>query len=1055
MSDGLCHALLDYNNLVESNKEKFNQYLDQLQQYEKDLIPLQIDYAYAVMIRLEPAAGVSISVNGTWVNTVSGKWTMLTRSKGTDSVTVNSISLGEYETSSNEATIVDRYSLDQKKNQISLKEVEISNLNSKIIAVKQQITQLQTLLTAENNFSSEQLQELNYFVIEREFNEDKYIDEKDLYEAALEKFKELQVPQLSVDIDIVNFLEIVEEQLNWDKLNLGDYVNVKYESVGIGVTARISEIQYDYDSSSISLTLSNIKNVNDESTRIEKFLNETKNTSIIVDTNKTKWGQAVVDSSDMSKLLDRFWNKVTNEINMSINNTVDINNKGITITDPDDPLRFLRLTNGALGLTRSGGLRYETAITADGLIAEMVLGKIILGQRVVIGDTTGVFTIEGSRLMIDDRCGREVVKLGLLSDQPDRFGFFLNRYGSSNCNDTTKVNRVSMTAEEGFIIERFRNGIADKTFGTSLDGDLFVKAGVDDQVFTIDKNGLALGSSVWARAPFHADYYGNVWMNKLYADSAEIQNSMFKNGRIEGSSLTLRDGAGVMKMFPLKGFWAGAEEFEDAVASIAMDGTAKFKKLKITDNQNTLLIDSEQRKIFMNQWDIVGKVSTLTRAAVQGWSNYIKIEGKELTFLTSMVEAGTGYREPVFPVSNGIEFQDIRATNQWASTTMYQKNDMAGESGDQEPIWSTIDGTTTYDKNAYNDPLTIIARKGDATDPFVDRTDSLPVINGMITLLEIPSSTDKVVIGGFVEIDQRVYEKHQMLKENEFLVHYGMGTIQFHPSQEGKVHLCRYKGRGLIMYPASRIYAMITRNPDVIKTLQDFIDESQRKLDETQLAMERVEGAIQQSIDQTGQAKRATDHANDAADEALEAANRAKDAYKTTRLVYKSPVADLRELWNTYPFPEIGWTVQTYKDGKRRRYDGNNWIEIDVFGQNLQVVNSYQDGLMSVAEHLKLNEIPLEVDSLGETDLDEESSRVGKDFSKPIGTTGKTTKDHSGTPYATPLTPGAKEILGVNNNGNPQDAAGNYVTLSIQCEVPLNAKSGKQQFKKRISYRYV
>lgn len=725
MSDGLCHALLDYNNLVESNKEKFNQYLDQLQQYEKDLIPLQIDlnklqndeavleevtlsqqfadkmffekythsgnssrtfqlnsdYAYAVMIRLEPAAGVSISVNGTWVNTVSGKWTMLTRSKGTDSVTVslnggaascfiqvNTISLGEYDTSSNEAIIVDRYSLDQKKNQISLKEVEISNLNSKIIAVKQQITQLQTLLTAENNFSSEQLQELNYFVIEREFNEDKYIDEKDLYEAALEKFRELQVPQLSVDIDIVNFLEIVEEQLNWDKLNLGDYVNVRYESVGIGVTARISEIQYNYDSSSISLTLSNIKNVNDESTRIEKFLNETKNTSIIVDTNKTKWGQAVVDSSDMSKLFDRFWNKVTNEINMSINNTVDINNKGITITDPDDPLRFLRLTNGALGLTRSGGLRYETAITADGLIAEMVLGKIILGQRVVIGDTTGVFTIEGSRLMIDDRCGREVVKLGLLSEQPDRFGFFLNRYGSSNCNDTTKVNRVSMTADEGFIIERFRNGIADKTFGTSLDGDLFVKAGVDDQVFTIDKNGLALGSSVWARAPFHADYYGNVWMNKLYADSAEIQNSLFKDGQIEGSSLTLRDGAGVMKMFPLKGFWAGAEEFEDAVASIAMDGTAKFKKLKITDNQNTLLIDSEQRKIFMNQWDIVGagaidaeliaatmvtaedgfissivsgKVSTLTRAAVQGWSNYIKIEGKELTFLTSMVEAGT------------------------------------------------------------------------------------------------------------------------------------------------------------------------------------------------------------------------------------------------------------------------------------------------------------------------------------------------------------------------------------------------------------------------------
>lgn len=106
-------------------------------------------------------------------------------------------------------------------------------------------------------------------------------------------------------------------------------------------------------------------------------------------------------------------------------------------------------------------------------------------------------------------------------------------------------------------------------------------------------------------------------------------------------------------------------------------------------------------------------------------------------------------------------------------------------------------------------------------------------------------------------------------------------------------------------------------------------------------------------------------------------------------------------------------------------------------------------------EVVKNNWFHVQVDSLGETDLDEESSRIGKDFSKPIGTTGKTTKDHSGTAYATPIATGVKEILGVSNNGDPQDAAGNYVTLSIQCEVPLNARSGKQEFKKRISYRYV
>jgi len=106
-------------------------------------------------------------------------------------------------------------------------------------------------------------------------------------------------------------------------------------------------------------------------------------------------------------------------------------------------------------------------------------------------------------------------------------------------------------------------------------------------------------------------------------------------------------------------------------------------------------------------------------------------------------------------------------------------------------------------------------------------------------------------------------------------------------------------------------------------------------------------------------------------------------------------------------------------------------------------------------EVVKNNWFHVQVDSLGETDIDEESSRVGKDFSKPIGTTGTTKKDHTGANYTTPIKPGVKEILGVNNNGSPVDAAGNYVTLSIQCEVPLNARSGKQAFKKRISYRFV
>ncbi|MBN3522254.1 hypothetical protein [Paenibacillus apiarius] len=96
-----------------------------------------------------------------------------------------------------------------------------------------------------------------------------------------------------------------------------------------------------------------------------------------------------------------------------------------------------------------------------------------------------------------------------------------------------------------------------------------------------------------------------------------------------------------------------------------------------------------------------------------------------------------------------------------------------------------------------------------------------------------------------------------------------------------------------------------------------------------------------------------------------------------------------------------------------------------------------------------------QVDTLDETDIADPSSLIGKTRSKPLGTTGSTTKDHSGKELTTPLTPAAQEILGVNNNGNPLDAAGNYVTVTLQAEVPMDASSGRQDFKIRVSYRYV
>ncbi|MGG0822951.1 phage tail spike protein [Paenibacillus turicensis] len=724
MSDSLCHAILDYQLLVEESTGQFEARLKQLKQHEQELGQLEVElnklknneavitdvvlsqqfdgkmfferyahvgsssktfeinklYPFAVLIKVDQDA-VNAAVGDLIQRIPANKWTLLGKVKDIESLQVNvegaksnvfiqvaNITLDEWSSPNNHDVIIQKYSLDNKENEIGFKLQQITQKQNQIKGVQAQIDALQDKLLAHNNFTPAQLQELNPYVIEREFSDDTYVDEHDLYLAAQEKFAELQRPALSLDIDIVNFLEIIEEQRNWDKLMLGDFINIKYEPTQTKITARIVNITFDYEKSDIKLTLSNIKDVHDESKSLEKFLHDAKSTNIIVDTNKSKWGKAVISSNNMTKLFENFWNNVTEQINMANNEFVHIDHRGITIYDIHDPNKFVRMTHGAIGMTDNGGLLYKMAITPTHIVAENVWGKLFVGERLTLGDVDGLLEITGPKFMIFDRQGRLVQQMGLLATNPDLFGTEVLHYNTENSGDNTVINKVTMTNNNGFRIERNVNGEFQPIFKTTPEGDLYVRAGTDDEVFTINEQGLALGSSDWENAPFHADYKGNVWMNKLFAFEADIKKSKFTDGHIKGSDLILEDGkGGIISMFPQYGLWFGAEKAEDAPTWIKMDGTGIFKKLIVKDKDDGLMIDSEAKKIFMDNWDLVGagmvdtellaanlvsaefgyisdltasKLSTMSRSAINAYANFINIEKNNIKWITGKVVQG-------------------------------------------------------------------------------------------------------------------------------------------------------------------------------------------------------------------------------------------------------------------------------------------------------------------------------------------------------------------------------------------------------------------------------
>ncbi|GEM_PF-3536418 len=535
MSDSLCHAMLDYEAKLEAHRGEFEALTaergrigsklaaleverSELRKQEKIItdtmiaqqfngemfferytyaglqvangFPLKPELPYAILFRASSTAGLSVAINGAPKAVAAGQWILLGKTAGASSaeVQVSGSAVGvdiylqvavlsqeEYRTISNEGAIIERYSLDHKQRQLAAKQAEIDEVQEQQTAVAARISALQTQLGAQAHYTTEQLQELNLYVKTKEFKDERYVDDHDLLQAAQEKLAELQKPQTAIRMDVVDFLDLVEEQGNWDKLRLGDEVKVSYDWLGVQVMAKLIEFDYDYEAASIRVVIAHLRELNDDARKLESYIASSHSTSVTVDLNKHRWGQAVYDASEMSRLFDAFWDKVTSQINMAINETVTLDQKGITITDDQDPARFLRLTHGAIGLTRSGGLRYETALTADGLIAETVLGKLILGSRVTIGDDDGIWMTEGPRTTITDRCGREAMRLGLYETEPDRYGLVVNRYDPEEPCSTRLVNTVRVDSEAGFAIRQRSGQSFEDVAWLGLDGLLHVR----------------------------------------------------------------------------------------------------------------------------------------------------------------------------------------------------------------------------------------------------------------------------------------------------------------------------------------------------------------------------------------------------------------------------------------------------------------------------------------------------------------------------------------------------------------------------------------------------
>lgn len=459
LSDNLCLHLIKYDELLSSKSSSFQSLLAQKKNLQVDSSVKENEYAliYTQLLMIEDN---------------------LDTANGTGQPTGDLI---------------------QQKNSKSLelahKQAEIDTLSQQIGVIEGSIQLLKEQMKMENNFSADELKELNPFIIEKEFSSDIYVEPEDLLEDGKKEFEKIREPKLVAKVSLVNFFDILTEQHQWDKLFVGDIITVEHEKLGIGMKANVTEIEFNYEESEIDITVSNAKELLTDEDRFLQNLYKSINSSNVVDMSRTKWDDATTTANEVASVIDNTWNAVKRDIVAGVNETVEISRKGILIKDPGDPNKFIVMQHGQLALTQDGGDSWKTAILPDRIVAERVMGKLLAGVNLQIDATDAA----GNKTFTVNQTGVKIMGLaltiegGLPANQLDpqfkdglvQMGKVYNGVVIDTTNGlviTTNNNlvRTKLNATDGLLFEKYESSNwVKKLYYDVATGNLVVKGEID------------------------------------------------------------------------------------------------------------------------------------------------------------------------------------------------------------------------------------------------------------------------------------------------------------------------------------------------------------------------------------------------------------------------------------------------------------------------------------------------------------------------------------------------------------------------------------------------
>ena len=380
MSDALCHALLDHKALIEKNAPQITPITKNIQIKTTELIAEQSN-----LIDLQGELDTILEL-------LDMAKSVLSQLQSENPVPDLSTAQALVKQRENER--------DAKKVEVTAQENKIIRIEGELDTLSDQLQKLQDAIQKQADFTPDLLEELDYYIIESTWREDRIVSETELYEEALIKFSELREPKVAVEATMDSIYNNVEEQYYWDKIVLGDLAKVDYVPMAIEYMAKIIEMEFDFENEDVTLTIANTKDILSDSEKLTQLIYGSSYATSLVENNKYKWDRINAISKDVSSLLSSEWDANKQKIIAGVNNSIEVGKRGIIITNPDVPDEMVIMQAGIIALSKDGGETWQTAVKPDGIVAERLIGKLIAGEEMVITNSSGTFIMDNNGLKI-------------------------------------------------------------------------------------------------------------------------------------------------------------------------------------------------------------------------------------------------------------------------------------------------------------------------------------------------------------------------------------------------------------------------------------------------------------------------------------------------------------------------------------------------------------------------------------------------------------------------------------------------------------------------------